>query len=53
MFQVIPPRQPPFLKHITDVLDYELNVESGITGSAHDNYEGQPDGESGFDWRKC
>ena len=41
------------IKYITDVLDYELSVESGITGSAHDNYEGQPDGVSGFDWRKC
>jgi hypothetical protein len=40
-------------KNITDVLDYELNVESGITGAATKNYEGRPDGESGFDWRKC
>ena len=41
------------LKHITEVLDYELSVESGITGAATKNYEGRPDGESGFDWRKC
>lgn len=40
-------------KNITDVLDYELSVESGITGAATKNYEGQPDGVSGFDWRKC
>ena len=38
---------------MTDVLDYELNVESGITGGSGNNYEGRPDGESGFDWRKC
>ena len=40
-------------KYITDVLDYELNVDSGLTGSAHDNYEGRADGVSGFNWRKC
>ena len=40
-------------KNITDVLDYELNVDSGITGASHDNYDGRPDGESGFNWREC
>ena len=41
------------LTTLVEVLDYELSVESGITGAATKNYEGQPDGESGFDWRKC
>ncbi len=41
------------IKNITDVLDYELSVESGITGADTKNYEGRPDGESGFNWREC
>jgi|6_EtaG_2_1085325.scaffolds.fasta_scaffold48226_3 hypothetical protein len=41
------------LTTLIGVLDDELSVESGITGAATKNYEGRPDGESGFDWRKC
>ena len=41
------------LTTLIGVLDYELSVESGITGAATKNYEGRPDGVSGFDWRKC
>ena len=41
------------LTTLVEVLDYELSVESGITGAATKNYEGRADGVSGFDWRKC
>ncbi len=41
------------LTTLIGVLDDELSVESGITGATTKNYEGRPDGESGFDWRKC
>ena len=40
-------------KYIIDVLDYELSVEGGITAGHGNNYEGRPDGVSGFNWRKC
>ena len=52
---ITPSGTPPasIFKYIIDVLDYELSVESGITGADTKNYEGRPDGVSGFDWRKC
>jgi len=43
-------------KNITDVLDYELDVEVDpvdLYGRKEPNYEGRPYGEPGFDWREC
>ena len=52
---ITPSGTPPasIFKYIIDVLDYELSVESGITGADTKNYEGRADGVSGFNWRKC